>query len=72
MALSLGFIAVYATLISIASLIEVRAGRGYGSVQLNLLIRTGSLAAAVVAMLALYGTAIPGEGLRPQMSSPAQ
>ncbi len=55
----LGFVAVYAVLVGVASFIEVPAGRGLGAFQLNLLIRTGSLAAAVVAVLAVHGLALP-------------
>jgi hypothetical protein len=36
---SFGFIAAYAVLIAIASVIEVPMARGFASVQLNLLIR---------------------------------
>ena len=41
-----GFIAAYAVIVAVASVIEVPIGRGFKSVQLNLLIRLGSLAAA--------------------------
>lgn len=46
-------------LIAIASVIEVPVGRGFASVQLNLLIRLGSLAVAVVALIIVHGVAVP-------------
>jgi len=46
-------------MIAVASLAEVPAGRGFGSVQLNLLIRLGSLAAAGVALVAVDGFRLP-------------
>jgi hypothetical protein len=52
--LSFGFIAAYAVLIAIASVIEVPISRGFASVQLNLLIRLGSLGVAVLVVLGQY------------------
>jgi hypothetical protein len=49
MMVSLGFIAAYAVLIAVASVIEVPIARGFASVQLNLLIRLGSLVVAILA-----------------------
>jgi hypothetical protein len=48
---SFGFIAAYAVLIAVASVIEVPMARGFASVQLNLLIRLGSLAVAMLALV---------------------
>ena len=50
MMMSFGFIAAYAVLIALASVIEVPIARGFASVQLNLLIRLGSLAVATLAL----------------------
>ncbi len=57
--MSLGFIAAYAVLIAVASVIEVPVGRGFASVQLNLLIRLGSLAVAAAALFITHGAAFP-------------
>lgn len=57
--LSFGFIAAYAVLIAIASVIEVPISRGFASVQLNLLIRLGSLGVAVLALFVVHGIAVP-------------
>jgi drug/metabolite transporter (DMT)-like permease len=59
MATSLAFVGVYAVLIGIASVIERPVGRGLRSVQLNFLIRIGSLAAALIALIATHGLSIP-------------
>lgn len=59
MTLSLGYIAVYALVIGVASFIEVPVGRAFGAFQLNAVIRAGSLAAAVVAVFAVHGLALP-------------
>jgi drug/metabolite transporter (DMT)-like permease len=59
MLMSFGFIGAYAVLIALASVIEVPIGRGFASVQLNLLIRLGSLAVAVLAMVIVHGVAVP-------------
>jgi uncharacterized membrane protein len=56
---SFGFIAAYAVVVAVASVIEVPVGRGFASVQFNLLIRLGSLAAAVAALLVVHGAAVP-------------
>jgi drug/metabolite transporter (DMT)-like permease len=58
MMMSFGFIAVYTVLIAIASFIEVPIGRGFASVQLNLLIRLGSLAVAILALAIVHGVAV--------------
>jgi drug/metabolite transporter (DMT)-like permease len=57
--LSLGYVAVYVLLVGVASFIEKPAGRGFGAFQLNALIRTGSLAAAAVALIFAHGPAFP-------------
>jgi drug/metabolite transporter (DMT)-like permease len=57
--MSFGFIAAYAMLIAIASVIEVPIGRGFASVQLNLLIRLGSLAVATLALVIVHGFNVP-------------
>lgn len=57
--LSLGYVAVFVVLVGIASFIESPVGRGFGAFQLNLLIRTGSLVAAVVALIATHGLTLP-------------
>ena len=59
MTLSLVYVAVYVVLAGIASFIEVPVGRGFGAYQLNVLIRTGSLSAALVALVAVHGFALP-------------
>ena len=59
MILSLGYIAVYVVLVGVASFIERPVGRGFGAFQLNVLIRLGSLAAAISALLAVHGSALP-------------
>jgi len=56
---SFGFIAVYAVLIAVASVIEVPIARGFASVQLNLLIRLGSLPVATVALVMVHGVSVP-------------
>jgi hypothetical protein len=63
---SFGFIAAYAVLIAVASVIEVPMARGFASVQLNLLIRLGSLAVAMLALVIVHGVSIPtGPGTGP-------
>jgi drug/metabolite transporter (DMT)-like permease len=57
--MSFGFIAAYAVLIAIASVVEVPIGRGFASVQLNLLIRLGSLGVAVLALIIVHGFNVP-------------
>ena len=57
--LSLGYVAIYVVLAGVASFIEQPAGRGFGAFQLNALIRAGSLAAAVVALVVAHGFVIP-------------
>jgi drug/metabolite transporter (DMT)-like permease len=59
MSLSLGYVAVYVVLVGVASFIERPVGRGLGAFQLNVLIRTGSLAAAAVALLFAHGLTLP-------------
>ena len=56
---SFGFIAAYAVLIAVASVIEVPIARGFASVQLNMLIRLGSLAVAILAFVIVHGVAVP-------------
>ena len=60
--LSLGYVAVYVVLVGVASFIESPVGRGLGAFQLNALIRAGSLAAAVVALVAAHGLTLPAAG----------
>jgi len=57
--LSLGYVAIYVVLAGVASFIEKPAGRGFGAFQLNALIRAGSLAAALVALVFARGLAFP-------------
>ena len=57
--LSLGYVAVYVLLVGVASFIEEPAGRGFRVIQLNALIRAGSLAAAAVALVFAHGFAFP-------------
>jgi drug/metabolite transporter (DMT)-like permease len=59
MMMSFGFIAAYTVLIAVASVIEVPIGRGFASVQLNLLIRLGSLAVATLALVIVHGVSVP-------------
>jgi drug/metabolite transporter (DMT)-like permease len=54
-----GFIAAYTVLIAVASVIEVPIARGFASVQLNLLIRLGSLAVATLALVIVHGVSVP-------------
>jgi drug/metabolite transporter (DMT)-like permease len=60
--LSLGYVAVYVVLAGVASFVESPVGRGVGAFQLNALIRTGSLAAAAVALVAVHGLTFPAAG----------
>jgi drug/metabolite transporter (DMT)-like permease len=59
MMMSFGFIAAYSVLVAVASVIEVPVARGFASVQLNLLIRIGSLAVATLALIIVHGVSIP-------------
>ena len=59
MSMSFGFIAAYMVLIAIASVIELPIGRGFASVQLNVLIRLGGLAVAVLALVIVHGLTVP-------------
>src|SRR6516165_11367696 len=56
---SLGYVAIYVALVGVASFIEKPAARGFGAFQINALIRAGSLAAAVVALVLAHGLALP-------------
>jgi drug/metabolite transporter (DMT)-like permease len=60
--LSFGYVAVYAVLVGVASFIESPVGHGLEGFQLNALIRTGSLAAAVIALVAVDGLSLPAVG----------
>lgn len=60
--LSLGYVAIYVVLVGIASFVESPVGRGFGAFQLNALIRAGSFAAAVIALIAAHGLAFPAAG----------
>ena len=55
----LAYLAAYAVLAGVASFIEGPVGRRYQALQLNALIRAGSFVAALVALLAAHGLAIP-------------
>ncbi len=57
--LPLAYVALYAVLVGVASFLEVPVGRGYGPFQLNVLIRVGSLVAAVAVLIAAHGLALP-------------
>ena len=57
--LSLGYVLVYVVLVGVASFVESPVGRGFGAFQLNALIRTGSLAAAAIALVATHGFTLP-------------
>jgi drug/metabolite transporter (DMT)-like permease len=57
--LSLGYVLVYVVLVGVASFVESPVGRGFGAFQLNALIRTGSLAAAAIALVAAHGFTLP-------------
>jgi drug/metabolite transporter (DMT)-like permease len=59
MAISFGYVAAYVVLVGVASFIESPVGRGFGPFQLNVLIRSGSLVAALVALALAHGFAIP-------------
>ncbi|HEX9099945.1 MAG TPA: EamA family transporter [Candidatus Dormibacteraeota bacterium] len=56
---SFGFIAAYTVLIAVASVVEVPIARGFASVQLNVLIRLGSLAVATLALVIVHGVSLP-------------
>ena len=56
--MAFGFIAAYAVIVAVASVIEVPIGRGFKSVQLNLLIRLGSLTAALAALVVVHGATV--------------
>jgi transporter family protein len=58
-AVSLGYVAIYVVLVGVASFIEKPAARGFGAFQINALIRAGSLAAAVVALVVAHRLALP-------------
>lgn len=55
----LAYLAAYAVLAGVASFIEGPVGHRYQAFQLNALIRVGSFLAALVALLAAHGLAIP-------------
>jgi drug/metabolite transporter (DMT)-like permease len=57
--LSLGYVLVYVVVVGVASFVESPVGRGFGAFQLNALIRTGSLAAAAIALVAAHGFTLP-------------
>ena len=57
--LSLGYVVVYVLLAGVASFIESPVGQGFGALQLNALIRAGSLVAAVVALVAADDFVLP-------------
>jgi drug/metabolite transporter (DMT)-like permease len=57
--MSFGFIAAYTVLVAVASVIEVPIARGFASVQLNLLIRLGSLVVAILALVIVHGVSVP-------------
>jgi drug/metabolite transporter (DMT)-like permease len=57
--MSFGLIAAYAVIVAVASVIEVPVGRGFAAVHFNLLIRLGSLAAALAALLIVHGATAP-------------
>jgi drug/metabolite transporter (DMT)-like permease len=57
--LPLGYVVVFVLLVGIASFVESPVGRGFDAFQLNVLIRGGSLVAAVAALLATHGLALP-------------
>jgi drug/metabolite transporter (DMT)-like permease len=57
--MSFGFIAAYAVLIALASVIELPIARGFASVQLNMLIRLGSLVVATLALVIVHGFNVP-------------
>lgn len=59
MVLSLAYVAVYILLVGVASFIEKPVGREFAAVQLNVLIRAGSLVAAAVALIVVHDFAVP-------------
>lgn len=59
MTVSLGYVGAYVVLVDVASFIESPVGRGLGAFQLTVLIRTGSLLAALEALVLTHGFAIP-------------
>jgi drug/metabolite transporter (DMT)-like permease len=56
---ALGYIGLYVLLIGVASFLESPVGSGFSPFQLNALIRVGSLAAALAAVFAVDGLAVP-------------
>jgi len=57
--IALAAIGAYVLLVGVASFIEVPVGRGLDALQLNALIRIGSAALAVAALLAVHGFSLP-------------
>jgi len=53
------YLSAYAVIAGFASFIEIPIGRGYTAFQLNGLIRIGGLAAALLALFAAHGLAVP-------------
>jgi drug/metabolite transporter (DMT)-like permease len=59
---ALAYLAAYAVLAGVASFLEGPVGHRYQAFQLNALIRAGSFVAALAALLAVHGLAIPMTG----------
>jgi drug/metabolite transporter (DMT)-like permease len=59
MTLSLVYVAIYVVVAGVASFLEMPAGRGFGTFQLNALIRVGSLAAPALALVFAHGLVFP-------------
>ena len=59
MIVSLGYIAAYVLIVGVSSFAESPISQRLGAFQLNVLIRVGSLAAGVAALLAVHGLALP-------------
>jgi hypothetical protein len=57
--ISLAAIGMYVLLVGVASFLERPVGRGFDALQLNALIRTGSAALGVAALLAAHGISLP-------------
>jgi drug/metabolite transporter (DMT)-like permease len=57
--ISLAAVGMYVLLVGVASFLEHPVGRGFDALQLNALIRTGSAALGIAALLATHGISLP-------------
>ena len=59
MMIALAAIGAYVLLVGVASFLERPVGKGFDALQLNALIRIGSAALGIVALLAAHGVSLP-------------